>query len=182
LALAQFFKIKEVQVWGNSRQDIGRFLKSMRTSRYRMSGVSSVEACVRDCDIVVTTTPSCKPLVKLKWLKKGVHINAIGADAKGKEELEPGILKNAKVVIDDWEQASHSGEINVPLSKNIISRRNIYAEIAQIVLGRKKGRTSKEELTVFDSTGLAIQDAAMAQLIFRSARRKKAGRWVDFLD
>ncbi|HLF18405.1 MAG TPA: alanine dehydrogenase [Candidatus Omnitrophota bacterium] len=182
LALAQFFRIKEVKVWGNKREDIDRFLKTMKTSRYRMKGVPSVEACVRDCDIVVTTTPSRKPLVQLRWLKKGVHINAIGADAKGKEELEPAILKKAKVVIDDWQQASHSGEINVPFSRKIISRRDIYAEIAQIALGRKKGRASKEEITVFDSTGLAIQDVAMAHLIFRLACKKRVGRSIDLLN
>ena len=87
-------------------------------------------------------------------------------------------MKKAKIVVDSWEQASHSGEINVPLSYGQITRNNIYADIGQIVSGRRRGRTSAKEMTVFDSTGLAIQDAAVADLIFKAAKKRKIGRWV----
>ncbi len=87
-------------------------------------------------------------------------------------------MKVAKIIIDDWEQASHSGEINVALSKKIITKKNIYASIGEIVNGEKKGRTNSSEITVFDSTGLAIQDVAVAHLIYRVACRKNIGRRV----
>ena len=99
----------------------------------------------------------------------GTHINAIGADAEGKEELDPQILKNAKIVIDNWDQASHSGEINVPLLKGIIVKENIYSDLAEIVLGNKKGRENENEITVFDSTGLAIQDLFTANYVFKNS-------------
>ena len=115
------------------------------------------------------------PLIKFAWLKKGVHINAIGADAPGKQELDFRILKNSKIIIDDWEQARHSGEINVAIKRKIISKRNIYANIGEVVVGKKKGRVNKNEITVFDSTGLAIQDVAIAQLIYKTALQKRKG-------
>ena len=180
-ALREFFNIRQVMVWGNERACVRDFIRDMKKSHLKFRAAASVEDCVRPSDIVITSTPSRRPLVRLAWLKKGAHINAIGADAKGKEELEPAILKEAKVVVDSWEQASHSGEINVPLSKGLISKRDVYAEIGQIVCGKKRGRAGKDELTVFDSTGLAIQDVAIADLIYRRAIRKKVGTRVRFV-
>lgn len=138
----------------------------------------NIKDCAKGADIIVTTTVSRKPIVKAQWLKKGTHINAIGADAKGKEELDPDILKDARVIVDCWEQASHSGEINVPFKKGLISKKDIYADIGEIVTGKKKGRTNKDQITVFDSTGLAIQDVAIADLIYKLAIKNKKGRWV----
>ena len=109
-------------------------------------------------DIVVTTTPSDTPLVMREWVSPGTHINAIGADAAGKEELDPAILQAAKVVVDDWAQASHSGEINVPLAQGILKPEQIYGSLGEIAAGKKPGRVHPEEITVFDSTGLIIQD------------------------
>ena len=125
------------------------------------------EVC--DCDILVTTTPSREPIVMNEWIAEGTHINAIGADAAGKEELDPKILKRARVVVDDIPQASHSGEVNVPLSKKLISEKDICCEIGEVVAGKKKGRTKDSDITVFDSTGLAIQDVATANMVYRKA-------------
>jgi alanine dehydrogenase len=177
-ALLQLFKLKEVKVWGANPHEIKDFIRDMKKAKVKFTGIKEIEECVRGSDIIVTTTPSRKPLVKLEWLKAGAHINAIGADAKGKQELEHWILRKAKVVVDSWEQASHSGEINVPLSYGQITKNDIYTDIGQIVSGGRKGRTSAREITVFDSTGLAIQDAAIADLIFKAAIRKKVGTWV----
>lgn len=180
-ALLKLFKLKEVKAWGIDPGEVKDFIRDMKRPGIKFTGAGTIEECVRGSDIVVTTTPSRKPLVKLGWLKAGVHINAIGADAQGKQELEHWILKDAKVVVDSWEQASHSGEINVPLSYGQITRNNIYADIGQIISGRRKGRTSAKEITVFDSTGLAIQDAAIADLIFKTAVRKRVGIWVSLV-
>jgi alanine dehydrogenase len=140
----------------------------------------TVKSCVYGSDIIVTTTLSRKPLVKLEWLKKGAHINAIGADAKGKQELDARILKKAKVVVDAWEQASHSGEINVPLRKKQLSKKDVHANIGEVVAGKKKGRTKKGEITVFDSTGLAVQDIAIADLAYKKAKKLNKGKYIKF--
>ena len=180
-ALSTIFKIKEVSVWSLKREDITKFKKIVSSkSHFKINARDTIRSCVEGSDIVVTTTPSRKPIVKSSWIKEGTHINAIGADAKGKEELEGALLKRAKVVVDSWEQASHSGEINVPLKKKIISKKSIYADIGEIVTGRKKGRTNPKEITVFDSTGLAIQDIAVANLIYRKAKRLKNVKSIRF--
>ncbi len=131
------------------------------------------EVC--DCDILVTTTPVKSPVVKAGWIREGTHINAIGADAAGKEELDPMILKNAKVIVDAIQQASHSGEVNVPISTGIFSVNEIYAELGQVVSGIKQGRENNSDITVFDSTGLAIQDVVTADLAYQRALESKVG-------
>ena len=128
---------------------------------------------VTEADIVVTTTPSRKPVVKKQHIKPGTHINAIGADAKGKQELEVGLLMKAKIIIDDIEQASHSGEINVPLSEGVIKLEDIYSTLGEVVTNIKKGRENNKEITIFDSTGLAIEDITCAKLVYNKARERE---------
>jgi alanine dehydrogenase len=108
----------------------------------------------------------------------GTHINAIGADAPGKQELNPKIFKGATVVIDNWAQASHSGEINVSLREGYLSEKDIYGELGDIAAKKKKGRTSEKEITIFDSTGLAIQDISCASVVYEELRDKKGIRSV----
>lgn len=174
--LREIFPIREVRVWGHEKNLIERFIRDMKKPGEQMIVAASIKECVADCDIVTTTTPSRKPIVRSAWISPGTHINAIGADAPGKEELEPKLLKRARVVVDDYEQASHSGEINVPVSKGIFKVKNIYATLGEIVAGKKPGRTSPNEITVFDSTGLAIQDVAVAGVVYRAALKNKTGR------
>jgi len=180
-ALKELFDISEARVWGCKRSHIRNFIKDMKGAGLDLIRAKSIKECLKGSDIVVTTTPSRKPLVKLSWLKPGTHINAIGADARGKQELEPIILKKAKVVVDAWEQAAHSGEINVPLRNKLISRKDIFADIGEVAIGKRKGRTDSCEITVFDSTGLAIQDVAIANLIYKAALKKKIGKWIKFV-
>ncbi|MDD5634368.1 MAG: alanine dehydrogenase [Candidatus Omnitrophica bacterium] len=180
-ALKELFKITEVRFWGLADRSVRDFILKMKKTGLRFKRCKSVKECVFSADIIVTTTPSRKPIVKIEWLKKGVHINAIGADARGKQELDPKILKNAKVVVDSWEQASHSGEINVPCEKGSITKKDIYADIGEIVSGRKRGRVKESEIIVFDSTGLAIQDVAVADLVYKKAAAKKIGSWIKLL-
>ncbi len=131
------------------------------------------EVC--DCDILVTTTPSREPIVMNDWISEGTHINAIGADAPGKEELDPRILKRAKVIVDDIPQASHSGEVNMPISKGLFSVKDIFGELGEVISGKKNVRTNDSDITVFETTGLAIQDVATANLVYQKALKAKMG-------
>lgn len=180
-ALKEYFGLDLVKVWGYGKKDADNFIKDMRGLKVEMCASKTVEDCVRGADIVVTTTPSRKPLVRLKWLKKGVHINAIGADSKGKEELEPAILKQAKVVIDDWSQAPSSGEINIPWSKGILTKKDIRATLGEVIHNKLKIRAHPDEITVFDSTGLAIQDVSVAQYVYQKALNKGLGKLTNFI-
>lgn len=167
LALHELFKLTSVALYDSRNSQMSAFIRRMRHLGLRFKPCSGAGECVRGADIVVTTTPSKEPIVRSEWIGTGVHLNAIGADAKGKEELSARILARAKVVVDDRVQAAHSGEINVPISKNIMSTRDIYATLGEIVSGKKRGRVVDEEITVFDSTGLAHCDVAVAHFVYR---------------
>ncbi len=181
LALNEVFNIEEVRVCAKTRTECEGFVRDMQHLGLRILIEEGVEETVRGCDIIVTTTPVTQPLVENEWIEDGMHINAIGADAPGKEELDPEILKRAKVVVDDYEQACHYGELNVPVSKGIFKPEQIHAELGEIIVGRKAGRTSDDEITVFDSTGLAIQDLAAAALVYRKARKLGISSEVELL-
>ncbi len=136
---------------------------------------------VCDCDVLVTTTPSTKPIVKNEFVAEGTHINAIGADAPGKQELEIEILKRAKIVVDDTHQALHGGEINVAVSNGLISEKDIHATLGEVAAGLKRGREGNE-ITIFDSTGLAIQDIAVAKIVYEKAIERSAGRRIRLVE
>ena len=182
LFTSKVLDIEKIKIWDIRREKAEAYSKEM--SEVLGMDVEVAEEpsnAVKDVDVLATCTPSRKPIVKAEWISSGMHINAIGADAPGKEELDPTVLKMAKIVIDDWEQSSHSGEINVPLSKGIISKENIYAELGEIVAGKKLGRVSDDEITIFDSTGLAIQDVATANLFYTKALEKNVGLRVELV-
>jgi len=184
-ALLEIFRsFEEVKVWSRSERSREEFKRGIEVKCGRLCNiipVKSVEGAVRGADIIVTSTPSREPIVMNDWVSAGMHFNCIGADAPGKQELDPLILKRSKIVVDDWEQASHSGEINVPLSKGIITKDSVWAEIGEIVAGLKRGRERPDEITVFTSTGLAIQDAVTADLAYRKALKDGVGRFIKLI-
>ena len=143
--------------------------------------VEDVAPAVRGQDIVVTVTPSTSPLVRREWVGPGTHINAFGADSPGKQELAPAILAAAKIVVDDWRQCKDIGEINVPLARGELTPAQIYGSLGEMVTGQKPGRTDPEEITVFDATGLAIQDLALGLEVLRRAQGRGLGEVKDFL-
>jgi alanine dehydrogenase len=181
MGLVRFFDIERVIVSDISIEQ-GRFLE--RDARDFLDCDYLVttdikEAC--DCDILVTTTPARSPAVREEWIKPGTHINAIGADAKGKQELESAITGKARVVVDDMTQAVHSGEVNVPITEKVIRPSDISAQIGEILTGKKPGRTASEEITIFDSTGLGIQDVAAGFAVYRKALQASRGTRLQFL-
>jgi alanine dehydrogenase len=132
------------------------------------------------CDIICTSTPSRAPILFRSYVGISTHINAMGADAPGKQELDPRILAEGTVVVDDGAQATESGEVNVPLHSGAYRREQIYGTLGEIVAGKKPGRVGTE-ITIFDSTGLAIQDLALARVIFDEARNRGLGIEVDLV-
>ncbi len=181
-ALAAVFRLSRVKVWGLRFREAQRFCRRMRR---RLPGpafepCATLERCAREADILVTVTPSRRPLIRRAWLAPGTHVNAIGADAPGKQELDPAILRAATVVVDDRTQAIHGGELNVPIRRGQFDPRRIHASLGQVLIGRRMGRRSADALTVFDSTGLAIHDVALGAAIVRRATRLGLGRRVTF--
>ena len=180
LALATLFRLRQVNVWGYRRGEAQRFCAVMQrcVPRVTWSPCRTIDVCVRGADLVVTLTPSRHPLVRREWLAPGVHLNAVGADAPGKQELDPRILQQATVVVDDRAQAVHGGELNVPVARRQFRPSDIHASLGEVLIGRRRGRRLAEEITVFDSTGLAIHDIALGAEVFRRAMRRGLGRRI----
>ena len=160
--------IKEVAVFDINKHHAEHFAGICR-DRYGLNVqvAGSIHEACEGADIINTTTSSRKPIILKDDVPPGAHINAIGADAKGKQELDPAILKDARVVIDDWAQASHSGEINVPVSHGDFTKKDVAAELGQVVAKNLKIRQSDSDIPVFDSTGLAIQDLVTAWHVYK---------------
>lgn len=183
--MTQFGGFEEVRIFDlfpEKSVSLARELRRRHKGRVaRVRVAESAEDAVVGSDIVVTVTPSHEPVVLDAWAGPGAHFNCIGADAPGKQEMDPRILKRAYLVIDDWEQASHAGEINVPLSKGELSREDVNAEIGEVVAGLKPGRQRDDEITAFCSTGLAVQDSLTAQVVYEAALRQHVGRSIQII-
>jgi alanine dehydrogenase len=184
LALNEIFSLEEIKVW-DVVEKAGRDYATEMSSKLgiEVKARNKVENVVEGTDIVVTVTPSREALVNAEWIGEGVHINAIGADGPGKQELDPMIVKKAdKVVVDSLAQCRRIGEIQHALSQGIITEADVHAEIGQILLGEQVGRESMKEITLFDSTGIAAQDIAAAHVVLEQAKSKDLGQVINLLD
>jgi ornithine cyclodeaminase/alanine dehydrogenase-like protein (mu-crystallin family) len=171
------FDLKLIKVYDISRDTIDKLITS--SPDYPIKEFSLVETSASD--IVCTLTPSRTPFLKKEWIKLGTHINAVGADAKGKEELELSLLEDSIVVVDDLRQASAAGEINVPVGCRKYSIKQVYATISEVILGKKSGRIDENQITVFDSTGIAVEDIAVAKVVYEKAKSKGGYLAVDLV-
>lgn len=171
LALAEVLRLSEVKVYSRTLSSAERYVKEMgaRTG-LELTVAKSVEDAVKGVDVVSTATPSKEPIVMQKWLAAGTHITTVGCDHRGKQELEKSIYGIAKVVVDKRE---------VALEKEYLKPEQIYAELGEVVADLKPGRTSDEEITIMDSSGLGIQDAAAGIAAYNLAKKKKIGTWVE---
>ena len=134
-----------------------------------VQAVPSPRAGLAESDVCVTCTPSRKPFVFREEVRPGTFVAAVGADSPDKQEIDPGLMAAGVVVTDVLEQCAGIGELHHALDAGVMSRDGVYAELAELVTGRKRGRRSPEEITIFDSTGTALQDVAAAALVYERA-------------
>ena len=165
MAHSELFDLQAVKIFDVNPSAAEKLANTLGKFNARPATVEEAAAS----DIVCTVTPARSPVLKKAYIHPGIHINAVGADAEGKEELEPSILNEAVVVVDDLRQASASGEINVPISKGLYSASRVYSTLGEVISGYKPGRPSPDSITIFDSTGVAIEDIAIAKLIYEKA-------------
>ncbi|MFC7224740.1 ornithine cyclodeaminase family protein [Halalkalicoccus sp. GCM10025322] len=177
-AIAEVRPIERVVISDLDEERVERFV-SRFAERFDVRGGSIEE--VASCDVLSTVTPVEEPIVSREMIGEHTHVNAMGADAEGKHELADEILLDAKLVIDDHAQTTHSGEINVPYAEGTLTDDDIHAAIGEIVVGDRPGRTPDDGLTVFDSTGLAIQDVAAAHVVYGHADENDNGYRFDLL-
>ncbi|MBW9065962.1 ornithine cyclodeaminase family protein [Rhizobium herbae] len=182
-AIREVMNIEEIHAWDNSADTLSRY-KSDIESEFGIPVViaSSKRDAVEQADILITTTRGKGSLVEADWVRPGTHIVAIGTDQRGKQELDPEIFRNAKVVVDSIAQCSEKGETWHPLDRQIMTKDGIHGEIGELLLGNKPGRENDQEVTIFDSTGMAIQDNTTASKIYSNAVKRGVGALFEFFE
>lgn len=140
-----------------------------------MTATGDLKSALSDADIVITVTPSKEPLIKKEWVRPGTHFSCMGADMPGKQEVESAVLAGATIFVDDKEHCISSREVELPLKQGIISMKDISGEIGNLILGKTPGRQSESEITVYDSTGMALLDIAAAKVALELAEQKGLG-------
>jgi alanine dehydrogenase len=180
-AIALVRKLEQVNVLDVVAEPRERFAAEMsELLGLRVSGREDVEAAVREADIVVTASSSHDPLFDGDWLKPGTHVNNIGSHSPEARELDTKTVQRSRFVADLREaNLAEAGDILIPIQEGAVTAEHIYASLGEIVSGAKPGRQSPDEITVFKSCGLAIQDIATAQAIYNAARAQGIGTEVE---
>ena len=144
--------------------------------------VTDLQTAVRKSDVCVTCTPSKHAFFKNDFVAPGTFIAAVGADNPEKQELEPGLLGQSKIVVDLLEQCATIGELHHALDAGVVDRDEVHAELGEVIAGVRPGRTSTDEIIVFDSTGMALQDVVTAAAVYEKAMSQGAGSLIKFAD
>jgi alanine dehydrogenase len=171
------FGWQEVRVWSRRQESLDRFLAEQRPTypHLDITGSTDLEQVVRGADVIVTATHARGWIVDEAWVKPGAHVAALGADLAGEQELHPALLQRGRVFVDDIRQCREDGEINVPLREGLISEADVAGEIGKVICGELEGRQSDDQITVFDSTGIALQDSATVPLEVERAHAAGVG-------
>jgi len=165
------FPWREVRIWSRTQASVDRFLAEQAPlyPHLTLVGTTELEQAVRGADVVVTGTHARSWIVDEAWISPGTHLAALGADLEGEQELDPRILQRARIFVDDIRQCIPDGEINVPLREGLVGEEHIAGEIGKVICGELEGRQSDDQITVFDSTGIALQDSATVPLEYERA-------------
>ena len=182
VALACVRSIKHARVACRNRDHAEQLVLEMQDKvSFPIQVVSSNEEAVRDADIVVTATSAQEPVIKRSWIAAGAHINGIGTHSPNSREIDSETMAAARVFTDRRESLlNEAGDYVLAAEEGAITPESVVAEIGELVIGSKQGRRSADEITLFKSLGLAIEDVVSAEYLFRKAQAENAGTWVDF--
>lgn len=179
-AMALVRKIERMRVYGRNKEKQEKFAKEAEaTLKVKVEAAESGEAAVRDADIVITSTTASQPVLEGRWLKAGVHINAIGANFPEKRELDAEAVRRANlIVVDSCEQAKMEAGDLIQAFGEGAEKWDAVKELAQIATGRAPGRVQPEDITLFKSNGIATEDIATAAKVYERAREMNIGREI----
>jgi len=181
-AMACVRPIKRARVASRKLEHARRFANEMQASvPFAIEPVGSAEDALRGADLIVTATTAHDSVVKREWIAPGTHINAIGTYSPGTREIDTATMATASLFVDRRESVlNEAGDYLLAAGEGAIGPENICAEIGEVVTGAKPGRNSPAEITVFKSLGLAIEDLASAEFVYRQAQIRGVGTWVEF--
>lgn len=172
--------IRVVHAWDPSDQNLKAFGKVVSELGLEYRTHAEREPLAAASDIIITVTPSNKALIEKGWVRPGTHISAMGADTRGKQELDPALVASAALFVDEAAQSISIGEFQHAFGQGLITEADIRGSIGAVIAGIIEGRRSDDEITIFDGTGVSLQDLVVADLAVRRALHKKLGSMVDF--
>ena len=179
-ALARVRPLTRAYAFDMDEKQAGRFaIELSQELGIDVSVVADLAKAVAESDICVTCTPSKAPFLKREYIAQGTFIAAVGADSEEKQELEPELIGSSKVVVDLLDQCATIGELHHALEKGLVTRSDVHAELGEVIAGKKAGRTSPDEVIIFDSTGMALQDVAAAAIVYEKAISSGRGMVVN---
>ncbi len=174
-------KFERVILWSRTSAQARSLMDDVSAAHdTKFEVAASVEAAVRDADVVCTVTASREPVLEGKWLRPGTHINAVGASIPTARELDTAAVAGARVFVDRRESAlNEAGDILIPMKQGVFGPDHIVAEVGEVLLGAHAGRESNDEITLFKSLGLAVEDLACAHYLHDRAGREGTGTRVE---
>ena len=182
-ALAAVLPLERVFVFDSDEARAADFAREMaRELSAEVETVRDLPTASGASDAVVTCTPSRQPLLARGDVRPGAFVAAVGADNPTKQEIDPSLMRSSKIVVDLLDQCALIGDLRHALAAGAVTRADVHAELGEIVAGRKPGRTSPDEIIIFDSTGTALQDTAAAALVYERALRSGAGLRINLSD
>jgi ornithine cyclodeaminase len=174
-------RLRRVRAWSRNPEHVRAFADGARR-RYGIAVEPAATArdAVAGADLVCTVTSSREPVVQDSWIAPGAHVNAVGASLATTRELDSGTVARARLFVDRRESAqAEAGDFLIPRAEGLVGDDHIRAELGEVLLGRRPGRLSAGDVTVFKSLGLAVEDLAAARLVHAEARKTGAGTWVE---
>jgi len=176
-AIASVLSLERVRLVDADAGRVKALLERAAALGLRGEVVSDVRAAVRGSDVIVTCTPSRRAFVMGDDVAPGAFIAAVGADSQGKQEIEPALVASATLVVDVIDQCAEIGELQHALAAGLLTREQVHAQLGDVIAGLRPGRTRADEITMFDSSGTALQDVAAAIAVYERAR--VLGRGTD---
>ncbi|MHB1104498.1 MAG: ornithine cyclodeaminase family protein [Devosia sp.] len=172
--------IRRVFAWDPSPANLSAFGEVVRKLGLDYMPETEREAVAANADILITVTPSRQALVQKDWVRPGTHISAMGADTKGKQELDPALVAIAAIFVDEAAQSFSIGECQHAYAAGLIGEKDVRASLGAVIARIAEGRRSADEITLFDGTGVSLQDLVVADLAVKRATEQGLGTSVDF--
>jgi ornithine cyclodeaminase len=180
-AIGAVRRIKRARIWSRNQQRAQQLADQEQDKLgFSVVAVGSAEAAVQNADIIATVTASPEPILQRGWLKEGVHINAVGSSIPSTRELDSATMAGARLFVDRRESAlNEAGDLLIPMREGAVTADHIVAELGDVIVGKNPGRRSPDELTLFKSLGLAVEDVASAEFVVEKARASRVGKTVQ---
>jgi len=176
-ALRLVRSIREVRVWSRTPEHAEAFAREAALAGVRARAVPSSAEAVRDADLICTVTSAAEPVLRGEWVSPGAHINAVGAPRPTWRELDTAAVVRARCFVDSRAGALvESGDLLLPMQEGAIAATHIVGEIGEVFAGRVRGRTGPDDVTLFKSLGMAVEDVATAQYVYQRAREEGIGQ------